>query len=135
MNNGVNDGWANRTSYLLNSQLSHKTRRWGRWNLMSLTNAVGTSNFIDYCERNAEAIAADLGLAGDPRQDDYDIWLGVANFQLVDRHRPARRRRQLSLPRWARHVLPMGRFGFDQRRGHFHVSRLCPVHRRERDRI
>src|SRR5579871_2757101 len=30
---GQNDGWSNRTSYLLNSQLSHKTRRWGRWSL------------------------------------------------------------------------------------------------------
>jgi prepilin-type processing-associated H-X9-DG protein len=81
MNNGVIDGWANRTSYLLNSQLSHKTRRWGRWSLTSLMETVGTSNFIDYCERNADGIANDLVLAGDPRQDDYDIWLGVVNFQ------------------------------------------------------
>ncbi len=81
VNNGVNDGWGNRTSYLLNSQLSHKTRRWGRWNLAGLLAAVGLSNFVVYCERNAEGIANDLVLAGDPRQDDYDIWLGVANFQ------------------------------------------------------
>jgi prepilin-type N-terminal cleavage/methylation domain-containing protein/prepilin-type processing-associated H-X9-DG protein len=74
-------GWANRTSYLLNSQLSHKTRRWGRWNLMGFLDRVGTSNFIAYCERDAEAILADVVLAGDPRQDDYDIWLGVAYFQ------------------------------------------------------
>jgi prepilin-type processing-associated H-X9-DG protein/prepilin-type N-terminal cleavage/methylation domain-containing protein len=78
---GAVDGWANRTSYLLNSQLSHKTRRWGRWNFTGLMNAVGTSNFIDYCERDAEAILADQVFSGDPRQDDYDIWLGVANFQ------------------------------------------------------
>jgi prepilin-type processing-associated H-X9-DG protein/prepilin-type N-terminal cleavage/methylation domain-containing protein len=81
INNGVNDGWANRSSFLLNSQLSHKTRRWGRWNLASLTNAVGSSNFIDYCERDAAGIANDLVFSGDPRQDDYDIWLGVKNFQ------------------------------------------------------
>jgi prepilin-type N-terminal cleavage/methylation domain-containing protein/prepilin-type processing-associated H-X9-DG protein len=81
VSDGVNDGWANRTSYLLNSQLSHKTRRWGRWNLAGLTSAVGTSNFIDYCERNAEAIANDDVLAGNPRRDDYDIWLGVVFFQ------------------------------------------------------
>ncbi len=81
INNGVPDGWANRTSYLLNSQLSHKTRRWGRWNLISFVDQVGTSLFISYVERNAAAIQADLVFAGDPRQDDYDIWLGVINFQ------------------------------------------------------
>ncbi|OWK43196.1 prepilin-type N-terminal cleavage/methylation domain-containing protein [Fimbriiglobus ruber] len=81
LNAGVIDGWANRTSYLLNSQLSHKTRRWGRWNQASLTDNVGSSNFIAYCERNAAAILADTVLAGDPRQDDYDIWLGVTYFQ------------------------------------------------------
>ncbi len=81
LNAGVVDGWANRTSYLLNSQLSHKTRRWGHWNFMSLLNRVGTSNFIDYCERDALGIANDLDLAGNPRQDDYDIWVGVKNFQ------------------------------------------------------
>jgi prepilin-type processing-associated H-X9-DG protein/prepilin-type N-terminal cleavage/methylation domain-containing protein len=81
IDDGVPDGWANRTSYLLNSQLSHKTRRWGRWNFARLTDAVGTSNFVDYCERNGEAIANDPNTAGDPRQDDYDIWLGVVNFR------------------------------------------------------
>ena len=81
INDGINDGWANRTSYLMNSQLSHKTRRWGHWNFSSLANRVGTSNFIDFCERSAEGIADDLVLAGDPRQDDYDIWVGVKNFQ------------------------------------------------------
>ena len=81
LTNGSPDGWANRTSYLLNSQLSHKTRRWGRWNFNGLMNRVGTSNFVTYCERNAEAILADQALAGDPRQDDFDIWLGVASFQ------------------------------------------------------
>jgi prepilin-type processing-associated H-X9-DG protein len=86
---GEIDGWANRTSYLLNSQLSHKTRRWGRWTLLSLMDGPGTSNFISYVERNATAIQNDLVFAGDPRQDDYDIWLGVINFQpwiATDRH-------------------------------------------------
>ncbi len=78
---GVNDGWANRTSYLLNSQLSHKTRRWGRWTLDTLTAQVGASFFIDYVERNAAAILADTVYAGDPRQDDYDLWLDVTVFQ------------------------------------------------------
>ena len=111
VNNGVNDGWANRTSYLLNSQLSHKTRRWGRWNLMSLTNAVGTSNFISYCERNAEAIAVDLGFGRRPAPGRLRHLVRSRELSAVDRHRPARRRRQLPLPRWARHVLPVGRIG------------------------
>jgi prepilin-type processing-associated H-X9-DG protein len=80
VNSGVNDGWANRTSYLLNSQLSHKTRRWGRWNLAGFTDKVGVSNFIDYCERDAVGVLTSA-LSGEPRQDDYDIWVGVVNFQ------------------------------------------------------
>jgi prepilin-type N-terminal cleavage/methylation domain-containing protein/prepilin-type processing-associated H-X9-DG protein len=72
------DGVWNRTSYLLNSQLSHKTRRYGRWTLLRFINEVGTSNFIAYVERNADGLAA----AGcDPKQDDFDIWLGTVNFQ------------------------------------------------------
>ena len=79
--NGKPDGWADRVSYLLNSQLSHKTRRWGRWTLARFLNDVGTSQFIDYTERDAAAILADTVLAGEPKQDDFDVWLGVANFQ------------------------------------------------------
>jgi prepilin-type N-terminal cleavage/methylation domain-containing protein/prepilin-type processing-associated H-X9-DG protein len=72
------DGVWNRTSYLMNSQLSHKTRRYGRWTLLRFVNSVGTSNFISFVERNADGLAA----AGcDPKQDDFDIWLGTANFQ------------------------------------------------------
>ena len=72
------DGVWNRTSYLLNSQLSHKTRRYGRWNLLRFINEPGTSNFIAYVERNADGLAA----AGcDLKQDDFDIWLGTGNFQ------------------------------------------------------
>ncbi|MDB5307864.1 MAG: hypothetical protein JWO38_2066 [Gemmataceae bacterium] len=81
LNDGQPDGWGNRASYLLNSQLSHKTRRWGRWNLAGLAGNVGTSNFIDYCERDAAGIM-NSPQGGDPRQDDYDIWLGVDVFQL-----------------------------------------------------
>src|SRR5215831_12584119 len=72
------DGVWNRTSYLLNSQLSHKTRRYGRWTLLRFINEVGTSNFIAYVERNADGLAA----AGcDPKQDDFDVWLGTVKFQ------------------------------------------------------
>ncbi len=78
LNNGQPDGVANRTSYLLNSQLSHKTRRWGRWTLTGFVNEVGTSTFIAYSERNADGIVA---TGNDPRQDDYDVWLGTRAFQ------------------------------------------------------
>jgi prepilin-type N-terminal cleavage/methylation domain-containing protein/prepilin-type processing-associated H-X9-DG protein len=72
---GLVDGVENRTSYLMNSLLSHKTRRYGRWDLIRFVNQVGTSTFIAFSERNADAFAVAGG--GDPRQDDYDIWLGI----------------------------------------------------------
>ena len=76
---GTIDGIENRTSYLMNSLLSHKTRRYGRWNLMRFINEVGTSQLVCFSERNAAAftVAGD----GDPRQDDYDIWLGTGIIQ------------------------------------------------------
>src|SRR6266852_2689558 len=72
------DGVWNRTSYLMNSQLSHKTRRYGRWTLLRFIDEVGTSNFISFAERNAAGI---LASGGDPKQDDCDIWLGTAIIQ------------------------------------------------------
>jgi prepilin-type N-terminal cleavage/methylation domain-containing protein/prepilin-type processing-associated H-X9-DG protein len=84
---GVVDGVENRTSYLMNSLLSHKTRRYGRWDLMRFITEVGTSNFISFSERNADAFTIDSG--GDPRQDDYDIWLGTGIIKpwiAFDRH-------------------------------------------------
>ena len=80
------DGVWNRTSYLMNSQLSHKTRRYGQWTLLRFISQVGTSNFIDFVERNAEGLAA---TGADPKQDDFDIWLGTVNIQpwiAFDRH-------------------------------------------------
>jgi prepilin-type processing-associated H-X9-DG protein len=74
-NQGQIDGVENRTSYIMNSLLSHKTRRYGRWNLMRFVNEVGTSNFICFSERNADAFS--LANGSNPRQDDYDIWLGT----------------------------------------------------------
>lgn len=52
------DGVENRTSYLMNSLLSHKTRRFGRWNLIRFVNEVGTSQFIYFSERNAATFTA-----------------------------------------------------------------------------
>jgi prepilin-type processing-associated H-X9-DG protein len=93
------DGIADRTSYLMNSLLSHKSRRYGEWTLMRFVNEVGTSQFVAFSERNAAAFGEVDG--GDPRQDDYDIWLGtgiikpwlahdrhggVANYLYLDGH-------------------------------------------------
>jgi prepilin-type N-terminal cleavage/methylation domain-containing protein/prepilin-type processing-associated H-X9-DG protein len=92
------DGVWNRTSYLMNSQLSHKTRRYGRWTLLRFIQEVGSSNFISFVERNADGI---VNSGGDPKQDDFDIWLGtgiikpwiawdrhinVANYLYLDGH-------------------------------------------------
>lgn len=96
---GQVDGVENRTSYLMNSLLSHKSRRYGLWTLPRFGNEVGTSQFIAFSERNADAFLAVNG--EDPRQDDYDIWLGtgiikpwiawkrhlgVANYLFLDGH-------------------------------------------------
>jgi prepilin-type N-terminal cleavage/methylation domain-containing protein/prepilin-type processing-associated H-X9-DG protein len=84
---GQIDGIENWTSYLMNSLLSHKTRRYGRWNRMRFITEVGTSNFIAFSERNADAFTVASG--GDPRQDDYDIWLGTGIIKpwiAYDRH-------------------------------------------------
>jgi prepilin-type N-terminal cleavage/methylation domain-containing protein/prepilin-type processing-associated H-X9-DG protein len=72
------DGVWNRSSYLLNSQLSHKTRRYGRWTLLRFIQEVGTSNLISHVERNADGLAAS---GQDPKTDDFDIWLGTVNIQ------------------------------------------------------
>jgi prepilin-type N-terminal cleavage/methylation domain-containing protein/prepilin-type processing-associated H-X9-DG protein len=70
------DGISNRTSYLMNSQLSHKTLRYGRWTLPRFQYEIGLSNFVAFNERDAAGIL-NSPQAGDPRQDDYDIWLGT----------------------------------------------------------
>ena len=72
---GVTDGVEHRTSYLMNSLLSHDSRRYGHWTHMRFVNEVGTSNFVSFSERNANAFLAQND--EDPRQDDYDIWLGT----------------------------------------------------------
>jgi prepilin-type N-terminal cleavage/methylation domain-containing protein/prepilin-type processing-associated H-X9-DG protein len=84
---GQVDGVENRTSYIMNSLLSHKTRRYGRWNLLRFVNEIGTSNFICFSERNADAFT--LANGGEPRQDDYDVWLGtgiIKSWIASDRH-------------------------------------------------
>jgi prepilin-type N-terminal cleavage/methylation domain-containing protein/prepilin-type processing-associated H-X9-DG protein len=77
LSDGSVDGISHRTSYLMNSQLSHQTRRYGRWTLPRLQYEIGLSNFVAFNERDATGILASPQ-AGDPRQDDYDIWLGTS---------------------------------------------------------
>ena len=72
---GLIDGVEYRASYLMNSLLSHKTRRYGKWTLTRFVNEVGTSQFVGSSERNAEVFT--LANDGDPRQDDHDIRLGT----------------------------------------------------------
>ena len=81
------DGVEHRASYLMNSLLSHKSRRYGQWTLLRFVNEVGTSQFISFTERNAAMFT--LATGGNPRQDDYDIWLGTGIIQpwiAWDRH-------------------------------------------------
>jgi prepilin-type N-terminal cleavage/methylation domain-containing protein/prepilin-type processing-associated H-X9-DG protein len=76
---GVIDGIQQRTSYLMNSLLSHKTLRYGRWTFPRFLTEVGTSQFVCFSERDASAFTPPAD--GDPRQDDYDIWLGTLTIQ------------------------------------------------------
>jgi prepilin-type N-terminal cleavage/methylation domain-containing protein/prepilin-type processing-associated H-X9-DG protein len=69
------DGITNRTSYLMNSLLSHKTRRYGRWTFSRFQYDIGSSNFVAFNERNADVMDTDTN--AEPRQDDYDLWLGT----------------------------------------------------------
>ncbi len=87
--NNQPDGIANRTSYMMNSLLSHMTRRYGKWRLSRWVSEVGLSKWISFSERNADAFDPKLGDGNDPRQDDYDIWLGtniIGPWFASDRH-------------------------------------------------
>jgi len=73
---GTIDGVSNRTSYLLNSLLTHKTRRYGRYTYPRIQYEIGSSNFIVMNERDGAGLLASPA-SGEPRQDDYDVWLGT----------------------------------------------------------
>ena len=119
---GQIEGIVNRTSYLMNSQLSHKTRRYGQWTLDRFIREVGTSNFLAFSERDVDGLTAASG--ADPRQDDYDIWLGTNIFQ--------------PWIAWRRHSDLANYLYLDghaktlewQRRRHRHVPRQKRLHRR-----
>jgi prepilin-type N-terminal cleavage/methylation domain-containing protein/prepilin-type processing-associated H-X9-DG protein len=80
---GLPDGITNRTSYLLNSLLSHKTIRYGRWTFPRFQYEIGTSNFVCMSERDGKVMDDNINdpdAATDSRQDDYDIWLGTVTL-------------------------------------------------------
>lgn len=84
------DGLEQRTSYTMNSLLSHKTRRYGLWTLPRFQIEIGLSNFVCFAERNAKSFTPPSD--NDPRQDDYDIWLGtdiIKPWFAYDRHNGA----------------------------------------------
>src|SRR5262249_20573784 len=86
---GSVDGIAHRTSYLMNSLLSHKTRPYGPWSQLRCLGEAGSAIFIASPEPNGAAFAPANG--GAPRQDDYDIWLGTNPIQpwiAWNRHSP-----------------------------------------------
>ena len=64
----------------MNSLMSHMTRRYGKWTLHRFDTEVGTSKWISFSERNGDAFDDALVDDNDPRQDDYDIWLGTKIF-------------------------------------------------------
>jgi prepilin-type N-terminal cleavage/methylation domain-containing protein/prepilin-type processing-associated H-X9-DG protein len=72
------DGITNRTSYVMNSLLSHKTQRYGRWTFPRFQQEIGAPNFIAFSERNSTYMDTDPN--SDPRQDDYDVWLGTSTL-------------------------------------------------------
>ena len=76
---GQSAGIEQRSSFTMNSLLSHKTRRYGLWTLTRFSTEVGTSSFVCFSERDAAAFMPPS--ANDPRQDDYDVWLGTNIIQ------------------------------------------------------
>ena len=76
---GQPDGIEQRSSYSMNSLLSHKSRRYGLWTFPRFQIEIGLSNFIFFAERDATAFSP--ASDNDPRQDDYDIWLGTDIIQ------------------------------------------------------
>jgi prepilin-type processing-associated H-X9-DG protein/prepilin-type N-terminal cleavage/methylation domain-containing protein len=76
---GSTNGIEHRTSFLMNSLLSHRSRRYGFWTLRRFTSEVGLSKWISFSERDHRSFQPPSD--NDPRQDDYDIWLGTEIFE------------------------------------------------------
>lgn len=69
---------SHRTSYLLNSLLTHKTRRYGLYTWKRLHEETTPSRFAVMVERDAKGIENENA---DPRQDDLDVWLGTRRIR------------------------------------------------------
>lgn len=67
-------GVGHRTSYLLNSLLTHKTRRWGTPDWRKLQESTHPASFGVMIEGDFRGFVSD---GQDPRQDDCDVWLGT----------------------------------------------------------
>jgi prepilin-type N-terminal cleavage/methylation domain-containing protein/prepilin-type processing-associated H-X9-DG protein len=64
-------------------ELTHKSVRYGRWSFPRFQYDIGTSNFVAMNERDGSIMDANINdpvAATDPRQDDYDIWLGMVTL-------------------------------------------------------
>src|SRR5205807_9652639 len=66
-------------TYPLNPSRPQKPRRYGYWTLARFQSEIGLSNFVCMSERDPKAFSARSD--NDPRQDDYDIWLGTETIQ------------------------------------------------------
>jgi prepilin-type N-terminal cleavage/methylation domain-containing protein/prepilin-type processing-associated H-X9-DG protein len=75
-------------SYLLNSQLTHQTRQYGRFNEARFDSIAG--EFVMMSERNAQAIDLTTNAPMENIQDDYDVWNGapqLAEWLASGRHK------------------------------------------------
>ena len=67
-------GLGHRSSFLLNSLLTHKTKRWGTPDWRKLHESTHPASFGIMVEGDFRGIVQDNQ---DPRQDDCDVWLGT----------------------------------------------------------
>lgn len=67
-------GIGHRSSYLLNSLLTHRTRRWGTPDWRKLQETTHPASFGVMVEGDFREFVQD---GQDPRQDDCDVWLGT----------------------------------------------------------
>ena len=100
---GQSDGIANRTSYLMNSLLSHKTPALRAVDASRGSSTRSARRTSSPSTSGTPRASSPADPDGDPRQDDYDIWLGTDRARHLDPLEPARQR-QRPLPRRPRQV-------------------------------
>jgi prepilin-type processing-associated H-X9-DG protein len=85
---GAKPGTMAAESYLLNSQLTHMTRQYGRFNEARFDGIAG--EFVMMSERNAQATDLTANAPMENIQDDYDVWNGapqLAQWVASGRHK------------------------------------------------